>query len=470
MTAVHSGLDMTDATRIDRWLADRRYRPRVLADPPPGSGLRPVVGDVGLPFLGHSLEMLRIGLPYVHSRHQEYGEVTWSRGFGANTVSAIGGDAVQEVLANKDKAFSQRGWEYFIGPFFRRGLMLLDFGEHLHHRRIMQQAFTRPRLSGYLGGIASLARQRIADWPAGEAFEVFPAVKTLSLDIATEVFMGHEGEDTVRLTDAFVDTVRAGTAILRAPVPGGRWWSGLRGREVLERYFRAEIPGKRAGAGEDLFSALCHSESEDGHTFTDDDVVNHMIFLMMAAHDTSTITTTAAMYYLALHPEWQDAVREESLAAGDEPLDVDGVESLRALDLVVREALRLVAPVPWLLRKTVADTQLCGYYVPADTLVTIYPGINHLLPEYWTHPEWFDPERFSEERREDKSHRYAWMPFGGGVHKCIGMMFGTLEVKTLLHELVRRYTWSVPPGYRVRWDPMALPRPVDGLPVRLRRR
>jgi cytochrome P450 len=79
----------------------------------------------------------------------------------------------------------------------------------------------------------------------------------------------------------------------------------------------------------------------------------------------------------------------------------------------------------------------------------------------------FDPERFNTERREDKSHRYAWMPFGGGAHKCIGLHFGTLEVKALLHEMLRAYRWSVPSDYTARWDYVSLPVPVDGLPVRL---
>ena len=79
---------------------------------------------------------------------------------------ALGPDATQAVLVNKDKAFSQTGWEYFIGPFFRRGLMLLDFDEHLYHRRIMQEAFTRTRLEGYLQRADQLVRDDVARWPS----------------------------------------------------------------------------------------------------------------------------------------------------------------------------------------------------------------------------------------------------------------------------------------------------------------
>ncbi|MDQ3787320.1 MAG: cytochrome P450, partial [Actinomycetota bacterium] len=239
---------------------------------------------------------------------------------------------------------------------------------------------------------------------------------------------------------------------------------------VLEDYFRRSLPAKRASDSDDLFAALCHARTDEGEMFTDDDVVNHMIFLMMAAHDTSTIATSALVYYLGKNPEWQDQVRAESLALGDEPLTVSTLERLPTLDLVLKESMRLVAPVPWMVRRTVKDTELLGHHVPSGTFVTTLSWLNHLLPEYWTDPLRFDPTRFAEDRREDKSHRFAYMPFGGGVHKCIGMHFGTQEVKTIAHELVRRFEWTVPADYDVRWDPTALPLPKDGLPISLTRR
>jgi cytochrome P450 len=101
--------------------------------------------------------------------------------------------------------------------------------------------------------------------------------------------------------------------------------------------------------------------------------------------------------------------------------------------------------------------------------LVVDPWFNHFMPEYWPDPYRFDPERFAEPRREDRSHRFAWMPFGGGVHKCIGMHFGTFEVKILLHRLLRRYRWELSPGTCTRWDITSLPVPADGLPVQVHR-
>ncbi|MCT2583856.1 cytochrome P450 [Actinophytocola gossypii] len=458
-----------DRNPLDEWLFRKEWPLRDLATPPAGSGLRPVPGDAGLPVLGHSLEMLRLGLDYAMRRYRTIGPVSWARAFGVRVVSASGPEATQVVLANRDKAYSQQGWEYFIGPFFNRGLMLLDFDEHLYHRRLMQLAFTADRLSGYMGRVGEVVRSGVDTWRPGDRFPVYRALKQLTLDVATTIFMASSmGADSDRLTRAFVDTVRAGTALVRLPV--GRWGAGLRGRRMLEDYFRGALPAKRASDSDDLFAALCHARTDDGETFSDEDVVNHMIFLMMAAHDTSTIATSALVYYLGKHPEWQDRARAESLALGDEPLTVESLAALPTLDLVLKESMRLVAPVPWMVRKTVRDTDLLGHHVPAGVIVVTLAWLNHMLPEHWSNPFEFDPDRFDEDRREDKSHRFAYMPFGGGVHKCIGMHFGTYEVKTLAHELLRRFEWTVPDGYEVRWDPTALPLPKDGLPISLRRR
>ena len=103
---------------------------------------------------------------------------------------------------------------------------------------------------------------------------------------------------------------------------------------------------------------------------------------------------------------------------------------------MIKETLRLVAPVPMLMRKTVKDAEVEGHHIPAGTLVAVAAAVNHFDPACWTQPDAFDPHRFGPERQEDKSHRNAWIPFGGGVHKCIGLHFGTLEVKAILHEML----------------------------------
>ncbi len=188
---------------------------------------------------------------------------------------------------------------------------------------------------------------------SGDDLLVYPYLKRTLLDIATAVFMGDEpGPQSQMMAKAFTDCLRAATAVVRFPVPGLRWSAGVRGRRVLEQYFHTRVHAKRASGGDDLFAALCRIRDEDGNQFTDDDVVNHLIFLMMASTDTCATTSTAVLYQLALHPEWQDRVRAESISEiGGGRLDLDALNRMRSLGMVINESLRLLAPVPGAIRK-----------------------------------------------------------------------------------------------------------------------
>jgi cytochrome P450 len=443
---------------------------RPLAVPPPGSGLEPVLGDPGIPIVGHTLEFLHDGLRHARDYYARFGTVFWLNALGGQWVQVLGPDALETVLVNRERAFSNKlGWDPLIGAFFERGVMLMDFEEHRHHRRIMQQAFKHERLVAYLERMNPAIARGIGRWQPGREFQLYRAAKQLTLDIGTEVFVGTElSAQSDRLNAAFIDVVIGGQAIIRADVPGGKWHRGLESRRLLEEYFRSQLPAKRASHGDDLFSVLCRAESEAGERFSDEDVVNHMIFALMAAHDTSTITLTMMGYYLAKRPEWQERLRAESQALGKPVIGYDDLDALRSMDLVFKETLRINAPVGTLARRAIKDTEIDGRFIPAGTklMVGIYP--TQRMEPWWRDPDTFDPDRFSDARREHASHKYAWVPFGGGVHKCIGMHFGGMEVKAILHQLLLRNSLHVSPDYEPVLDYGTGPFPGDGLPLELR--
>ncbi|MDN4174241.1 cytochrome P450 [Nocardioides sp. SOB77] len=432
--------------------------------------------DRGKPILGRAFEYAKDPFALFRRQWDHYGPVAPISMLGQRWVMLLGPDACEEAFRNKDKAFANGpAWTYLVGPFFDRGLMLLDFEEHHMHRRIMQQAFTRDRLEAYAARMHAPIEAGLAGWAAAgrdRDFAAYPSLKQLTLDVAADIFMGG-AEDTTpaemaKVNQAFIACVQAAAAVVRKDLPGTRWGRGHRGREVLEEFLRHYLPSRRAVETDDLFSQLCHIESDEGERFSDDDVVNHMIFLMMAAHDTSTITLSTMLQMLGQHPAWQQRCREESLALGPRP-SLAELEGLEAMDWVMKECLRLRAPVPVVLRQVVKDTVVQGVRIPEGTFVTVAPQFAQVMEELWTNPLVFDPERFSPERREDKSHRYAWNPFGGGVHKCLGMYFAGAEVKAVLHHLLRGWEWSVDPGYVAPMNNHSLPFPKDGQPIDLRR-
>jgi len=334
----------------------------------------------------------------------------------------------------------------------------------------MQAAFTTQALRGYLDTMNPAIEQGLAQWQPSDEFHVFSALKQLTLDIATKVFMGYQlGDEARKLNVAFIDTVRAGTGLIRKDVPFTRWHKGIVGRRVLEDFFRAQLAQKRRSKDSDMFAQLCRATTEEGDRFTDDDIVNHMIFVMMAAHDTTTITLTSIFYQLAKHPQWQEKLREESFALGKPHLEHDDLEHMTGMTLVMKEALRLLAPVPSMPRMAMKDIVYKDFLVPRGSYVSISPAFTHFMPQYWNQPQKFDPQRFAAERREDKVHPFAWMPFGGGAHKCIGLHFADMQVKAILHQVLRQFRWQVDASYEMPIDNTSLPAPSDKLPVALSR-
>ena len=396
-------------------------------------------------------------------------------GLGGAMISMLGPDALEFVLKNRDSAFSSaRGWFPFIGRVFPGAIMAMDGDEHRYQRRIMQVAFRKSALRAYLQQMGPAIELGIGAWltppDRSGTRQMYPLLKQLTLDLAASVFMGVElGKQAKELNNAFVATVAASLAFFRAPIPGLKMWRGVRGREVLVNRFRELMPQKRATHTDDFFSEFCHAQSEQGERFTDQEIIDHMIFLMMAAHDTTSSSLTTMMYLLALHPEWQERLRTAAQSLGKTLLEHDDLEQLEELSWVMREALRLTPPLTSMPRMCVKDIEFQGYQIPAGTMVGIYPMHVHYMPSLWSNPDAFDPERFSPARQEDKRHAFAWVPFGGGAHVCIGQHFATLQVKAIMHQLLLRYRWSIKPGYTMPYQLVPIAKPKDGLPVTLER-
>ncbi|HEY6880336.1 MAG TPA: cytochrome P450, partial [Polyangiales bacterium] len=230
--------------------------------------------------------------------------------------------------------------------------------------------------------------------------------------------------------------------------------------------FRGLVKERRGKQGNDLFSELCHAQSDRGERFSDDSIVDHMIFLMMAAHDTTTSTLTSIVHCLIAYPEWQERIRAEIHARGDAPLSWDEREALPTLDRVFDETLRLFPPVPFITRRNLRPWKVGDVEVPANTALMISSLVTHRLPQYWKDPARFDPDRFLPERAEHAVHSHAYYPFGGGSHICLGMHFARFQVKAVLNELLFRHRiLSDGPIPKDRFVSVPIPRPRDNLPV-----
>jgi len=294
-------------------------------------------------------------------------------------------------------------------------------------------------------------------------------MKQLTLDLAATSFLGADiGPEVDEITRAFVDMVAAAVAPIRKPLPGTQMGRGVAGRKRIVAYFSEQIPIRRdKGGGEDLFSQLCHATHEDGALLSEQDIVDHMSFLMMAAHDTLTSSLTSFIGEIAAHPEWQRKLREEVFALGlavDAPTGFDDLDAMPLTEMALKEALRIRPPVPSMPRRAVRDFTFKGHALPAGLLVGVNPLFTHHMPAIWPDPDAFDPMRFTEDAQRNR-HRFAWVPFGGGAHMCLGLHFAYMQAKCFARHFLQNLSVSLEPNYRPQWQMWPIPKPRDGLKV-----
>jgi len=440
--------------------------------PPNRNSLAHVPGDEGWPIIGRTLAVLADPKGEVERMAAKHGLIYRSRVLGETSITLLGPEANELVLFDQARLFSSTyGWGTILGRLFPRGLMLLDFEEHRLHRRALSVAFKSGPMKSYLASLDAGIAERVAQWrrrPGAMLF--YPAMKQLTLDLAATSFLGTTiGPDVKEITRAFVDMVAASIAPIRQPWPGTQMARGVNGRARIVAYFSQQIPIRRVNGGDDLFSQLCRATHEDGALLSNQDIVDHMSFLMMAAHDTLTSSLTSFIAALAENPQWQDRLRQEVMALGiarDEATTTDNLEAMPFAEMAFKEAMRIRPPVPSIPRRATRDFNFGGYFIPAGTLVGVNPLFTHHMREIWPEPDRFDPLRFTDEAQRGR-HRFAWVPFGGGAHMCLGLHFAYMQAKCFARHFLQNLTVSLTPSTTPQWQMWPIPKPRDGLRVTL---
>ncbi len=446
------------------------------------SELDHIPGEDGWPVVGTTFMQLADPIGFGKRMLARHGPVFRTRSFGRRQVTLIGPDANETVLFDRDKIFSsEQGWGPVLNLLFPRGLMLMDFAGHRADRRALSIAFKPEPMRHYCDLLNADIARVVESWGEGER-QFYPAIKALTLETAATSFLGLPfGPEADRLNKAFVDMVQAAVAPIRRPLPFTAMGKGVAGRKMLVDYFTRLLRERRANPGQDMFSQFALARRDDGESegggelLPEDVVVDHMIFLMMAAHDTITSSFTTLIWQLAKNPEWQAKLRAEARAAADgairfgvPTLPYDALGQMELTDMAFKEALRIMPPVPSTPRRALRDFTFAGYRIPAGTDVDVSAAAVHADPVLWPDPERFDPLRFTPAAVAAR-HKYAWIPYGGGAHMCLGLHFAVMQTKVLLNHILSRYVVETAPGYSPAWQAWPIPKPRDGLRVTFRR-
>ena len=447
------------------------FTPQSWRDPTPDGALDHIPGEKGWPLVGHTFNQLADPHAFARRMYETYGPVYKVHTMGGWHVALIGAEANELMLFDRAKIFSSdQGWSPVLHRLFPGGLMLLDFDHHRADRRALSIAFKPGPMRHYADSLNRGISARMDEWGAGD-MEFYPAIKQLTLDLAADSFIGLPfGPEADRINQAFIDMVQASIAPVRRPLPFTKMKKGVDGRAFLVDYFTRETERRRAeGGGQDMFSQFATAEFEDGSLMSVEAVVDHMNFLMMAAHDTITSSATSLVHLLAKNPDWQERLREELRAVTNDGGDLAYEDLARPelTEMAFKEALRMIPPVPSIPRRALRRFDYGGYTIPAGARVGINPHLVHHMEDHWPEPDRFDPLRFTPEAVKAR-HKYAWVPFGGGAHMCLGLHFAYMQIKILMAQMLTRYRIEVASGYEPEWQAWPIPQPKDGLKITLR--
>jgi cytochrome P450 len=403
---------------------------------------------------------------------------------GQELIYLVGPEANRLVLHTARERFSHDlGWTPVIGERMGRGLLHMDGVEWTRHRQLMNPAFTSAYMAGYVPLMEKVIARRTAGWTGREEVDLFAEAREITFDVAAGALVSQdEGPEVDRARELFY-------GLFHAFEPERETWDEYRQRwtayraeieAMARRWIRARRDGPAAergpgaeGPGGDVLGMIARARDEDGRELDEEQVLGHVMILLLAGHETTTIQSAWLLYLLATHPEVRARVEAEVDArAADGPagLTFETLRQMEYLGHAVRETGRLHSPVTLVPRGVVAETEFAGHVIPAGAQVRLGLAGTHRIGRIFAAPERFDPDRLAPPREEDRKVPYSLVTFGGGPRICIGINFAQIEMRALAAYVLPRFRIEPIPGREpapVHYITQVLP---GGVPVRVRPR
>ena len=418
----------------------------------------PVVGSP--PVVGHSIQFNYDALALIQRLQESKGDVFQLNILNEDVLLFLTPSATKQIFLDPDDNFSSKhGWEFSIGPTFENGLMLRDFDDHKYHRSLLQNSFRRDALDKYIHIIQPRIDSWIEEVKQKREFYLYKSIKQLMFNVAVELFFD-EVDDTKlnHLNQLFINSIKPATTIVRSPYPMTRMKKGLKARVELLEYFQ-EKSDKIDLSKETLFADLVKTNNEEAG-LTNFEIAEHMIFLLLAAHDTTTSTLTSSIHFLAGNKYYQNKVKTESSTLSK--TDISDLKNGIIGEALFNESIRKYPPVPFSPRWVVRDAELDGYEIPKNTYIAAGPLVLHNDERYWEDPLAFNPERF-----EDPTITHeAYFPFAGGAHTCLGKFFASYLFKNVVYKLVDNFQ-VINTNEELKINPAPIPNPRKDVKIQV---
>lgn len=429
-------------------------------------------GHPGMPWVGETVAWARDPLRFARERYERYG-LTWqTRLIGRPFVVMLGPEANRFILGTHRHLFSSRdGWGDTLYDLIGEGLSLQDGERHRQRRLVLQPAFHGQALQRYFASMQRLTEEHLLRWTKQSKIRLFDAFKALTFAVATEVLLGTSSGAEFHELEEHFDTFNAGLFTpLAWRVPWTPFGRAVRARRALEQTLLRMIERRRLTPGDDALGLLLQATDEEGNLLSNAEIVAQVLLLLWAGHDTVTSLLTWVMLELDRHPAVRAAVMAELDALlGSEPLQLEHLRQMPALDRVLREAERLHPPASGGFRGVRETFSWDGYTVPAGWNVMYSIVWTHHQPDIFRDPERFEPERFAAPRNEGRG-AYSLIGFGGGPRVCIGLAMAQMEMRIVVATMLRQARIRVLPDQNHQAVATPTKRPKDRLLAEVRSR
>lgn len=431
-----------------------------------------------LPVVGHLPLMVGDPLRFFSQLGRDFGDIVAFR-VGRQQCVFINEPGLLDRVVRDRTMFRTLATRRAMGSFLGQGLFSLEDAPHLRQRRLMQPAFHKQRIAGYAAIMAEETERALRGLSDGDTRDLRADMSEVTLSIVGQCLFNTDARHHVlqvsdalaRITPWALRGARFFALFPRAtrmPYPA----SVRRAIDGLHELVRGLVAERRQSGEDrgDLLSMLLAARDSDGSALSDEDVCSEALTVLLAGHETTALMLSWAWYLLTQHPEVQEAlVAQIEAQTGGRAVTPSDLPSLPLVQQVVNETLRLY-PTAWMGdRLTAGQVELGGHDVPAGTPVLFSVYVTHRDARFFPEPERFDPGRFSPERKGELQSG-AYLPFGGGVHVCIGNAFALLEGQLLLAALAQRFRVRAVSQQRVRPSPSITLGMRDPFHVRLEAR
>jgi cytochrome P450 len=411
--------------------------------PFPGAPKRALPPSPPLPRVAQTAIWSRQARRLLYACQDRYGDMFTLRiAYEGTWVMLADPDAVKRVFTGDPKVFHAGEGNQILGSVLgKNSVLVLDEKPHMSQRKLLLPPFHGARMQGYAQTMGEIAEQEISSWPTGTPYKLRPRMQALTLEIILQTVFGvRGGAGMAELRTAlreFLDLTTNPQLLLPLLLVGphrARSFGPFRRRiERVDELIYREIAARRGAEDvaerDDVLSMLVGARHEDDSPMSDEEIRDELLTLLVAGHETTATSLAWAVERLSRHPDKLERLRAE--------VSEDREEYLAA---TIQETLRLRPVISIVLRKLTEPVEIGGYELPAGVSVAPCVYLVHRNPEIYPEPQRFLPERFLEE----PPGTYTWIPFGGGVRRCLGASFAQFEMAVVLRELVRR--WQIRPA------------------------